>query len=77
MFRWIRICLVPSLERIHININLNYVTKHTSYKTSIKWDQLKDLMGFSTFFKPDSWDLNLADKWGQFIELNKAGPRGF
>ena len=23
------------------------------------------------------WDLNLADKWGQFIELNKAGPRGF
>ena len=38
---------------------------------------IKGLNGFSTFFKPDSWDLNLADKWGQFIELNKAGPRGF
>ena len=38
---------------------------------------IKGLNGFSTFFKPDSWDLNLADKWGQFIELNKAGPWGF
>jgi hypothetical protein len=31
----------------------------------------------SYIFERDQWDLNLADKWGQFIELNKVGPRGF